>query len=245
MSDLHQTWYWKKFLIRRLKLTKRLVMTGIAFLLLTVFTSMASATLLKIGTATLNYGFGDVGEFQLLWDEGEDLVWLDYTKSSANWGTVYMWAKNLDQNLTLNLSAVYEMVTPDDAEWRLPYRGDSILTSEMGHMFYTSVGFVRQLNDDDRLIPFTKTTLNSKEFDNLEAGGYWTEGESSSYSDQPQSFNTAYGSISNSSTIGPRYGIAVLDAQVSQVSAVPVPGTIGLLSFGILGLAGIIRRQNS
>lgn len=207
----------------------------VMFIVLIAYAGIASASLTNIGTATLSYT-GDT-EYNLFWDDEKDLVWLDYTKSATSWSGVYIWAKGLDNTLTLNLSSNYEIVSPA-SEWRLPDEGADVLSSELGNLLYGVLGFENAYDDDDRRVPFDATLLNSKEFDNLTPGGYWMGND---YADNPSVFNMAYGSISSTASYQHMSGMAVLDVQIS--TTVPVPGTILLLGFGLIGIAGLNRKK--
>lgn len=218
----------------------------VTFGLLIVCTGIANASLTKIGTAELSYT-GDT-EYNLLWDSGQNLVWLDHTHGGANLFVAKMWTYGLKAHnlLTLNLYSNYN-VSWTDENWRVPTSGTDPSTtsegphrssSEIGRLFYGGLGFEHAVDEDGRRIPLTKAQLNSKEFDNLATGGYWTNDEVPG--DDSWYFYMAYGSLNGASEIANVASIAVRSA---QVSAVPVPGTILLLGSGLLGLAAISRRK--
>ena len=126
-----------------------------------IFTASANAALTTIGTAT----YGEE-EYNLIWDDdnnGNSVVWLDYTNEKADWSIQAAWAAGLDEELTINLYAGYA-VTWDDDTWRLPttvddgqarvkgYEGDpdgdgiytytagyNLANSELGHLFYVEL----------------------------------------------------------------------------------------------------------
>ncbi len=71
-----------------------------ASLIMLGMTGLANATLVTIGTA--NYGGS---EYKLIWDEnnnGNSVVWLDYTNTQASWTDQNSWAAGLDGSLTYN-----------------------------------------------------------------------------------------------------------------------------------------------
>ena len=126
---------------------------GIILALYLICTSgMAEATLTTIGTAT--YGGSD---YKLIWDNdnnGNSVIWLDYTNADLPWQDQVDWATGLDSSLTYNIDPLYS-ISWDDSTWRLPATVDgpyvwgydgtttagyNITSSEMGHLYYTELG---------------------------------------------------------------------------------------------------------
>ncbi|MBT6225078.1 MAG: hypothetical protein HOI47_00320 [Candidatus Scalindua sp.] len=124
----------------------------IVVLMIMGYSIQAQGTMTTIGTAT--YSGSD---YNLIWDDdnnGNSVVWLDYTNSTANWTAQNTWASGLDVALTYNVDPGYA-VTWNDVDWRLPTTVDglyvwgydgtttagyNITNSEMGHLFYTELG---------------------------------------------------------------------------------------------------------
>ena len=130
---------------------KRIVAMAVLGLLL--FSVPVGATLTTIGTAAY---LGQ--EYNLIWDDdnnGNSIVWLDYTNAEDTWGNQMDWAAGLGGLLTYNIDAGYSVIW-DDNQWRLPatldgptsgytYDGSTsagynITSSEMGHLFYVELG---------------------------------------------------------------------------------------------------------
>ncbi len=223
--------------------------TGIGLLMMT---GMAHASLTTIGTAAYDSngdGIIEPGEnYNLIWDDdnnGNSIIWFDFTNDRANWSDQNSWASGLELNY--NIDPAY-VVSWDEDTWRLPSPGLVPLnggydqtTSEMGHLFYTEFGLTNWYDRGEQLI--TTAELNSTNFDNLTAGGYWVGNEEG---------NLPYGSWHwymwmHSGQQGDfydfplgSYGISVRNA---QVSAVPIPGAIWLLGSGLACLVGLRSRN--
>ncbi|EPD57803.1 hypothetical protein [Streptomyces sp. HGB0020] len=63
-------------------------------------------------------------EYKLIWDEAQDLVWLDYTAPFNNWESQLKWAAGLNSDgaLTVSLDPAYEVSWTGG--WRLPATED-------------------------------------------------------------------------------------------------------------------------
>lgn len=237
---------------------KKKLLAGLATgLLVAGMASVSQATLLTIGTAT--YGGSD---YNLIYDNdnnGNSVVWLDYTNSYINWSTQTSWAADLDSSLTYNIDSAYT-VTWEDTAWRLPDTVDSayswgydgttatgynITSSEMGHLFYDELGNKGAFDTSGSFQP-DYGLINTGDFDNLFACGYWSGTEYGAPSSYAWIFNmfTGYqgGSIKHESG-GGDYGLAIRSGQVSAADPVPEPATMLLFGTGIAGLAGFNRRR--
>jgi len=83
----------------------------------------AQATLTTIGTAT--YGGSD---YNLIWDDdnnGNSVVWLDYSNDWPTWAAQTAWAAGLDGDLTYNIDSAYSVSWTDD-DWRLGSTVDGV-----------------------------------------------------------------------------------------------------------------------
>ncbi len=164
-----------------------LVLMGLLFM-----SGLAQAQLTVIGTATYQ---GTV--YNLIWDDdnnGNSVVWLDYTNAEANWQNQKDWAAGLDAQLTYNIDSQYT-VTWNDAAWRLPntvdgvweYRCDGTETSatatggfyftnaEMGHLYYTELGNPGERSGGScQHNPAWSSLQNPGPFQNLKASWYWS-----------------------------------------------------------------------
>ena len=225
--------------------------TGLFFLCIT---GMANAGLAAIGTAT--YGGSD---YNLIWDDdnnGNSVIWLDYTNNETNWSAQNAWAAGLDSSLSYNINFAYT-VAWDDAAWRLPstvngpwvwgYDGTTtagwnITTSEMGHLYYTELGNNGLYATDEAYLPPGWGLNNTGDFENLLESWYWSGTEYADNSDYAWGFLMYNGLQSNNEQPEDIFecGLAV---RSGQVSAVPVPGAIYLLGSGLAGFVALGRRR--
>ena len=211
-------------------------------LLLFAITGVANAGLLKIGTAT--YGGSD---YNLIWNDdnnGNSLIWLDYTNGVLNWEDQKAWAAGLDSSLTYHIDASYAITWIDEA-WRLPSAeadpaAGNERTSEMGNLYYKEFGLQKRPGGPY----YTADDLNDNScFDNLSVERYyWSGTESQNNPANALAFwlgNGFQGALTK--TANDFLGLAVRSGQVDTVSA-PEPATILFLGFGLIGLAGLRRK---
>ena len=193
---------------------------------------MAVADLSVIGTATY-----EGRDYYLIYEDDQGLIWLDYTnRNGRNWDALMVWAEGLNDPgvLTYKLDPSIEVSWEDD--WRLPetmdgarrfgYDGSStagfnIITSEMGHLYYESLGnlgyYDKKGNPGTGWFPDSSWGLkNIEPFTNLQPDMYWSGTE---YSISPQrawSFNFAFGDQGNIAfkSSYPYLGIAVRPGNV-------------------------------
>jgi hypothetical protein len=177
--------------------------TGIRFILAIIFGLAATVTFsLPLHAALRVIGTADYqgSSCQLVWEEdnnGKSLVWLDYTHEQDNFSPITSWASSLDSRLTIHLTPPYH-VTWIDPTWRLPDTSDdgldstgcdgstsagwNISSSEMGHLFYLSLGCTG----------YKDTSCNTQMYDhkfepfrNLTRGEYWSETIGINHQDPP------------------------------------------------------------
>jgi hypothetical protein len=225
-------------------------------LLLLLFASGANAALTTIGTAYFN---GAGPEYNLIWDNdnnGNSVVWLDYTNDRINWSDQNAWAAELDSALTINLSADYTVDWGTNS-WRLPstvdglyvnsYTGNTtagynITTSEMGHLYYTELDN-KGYYGTNGVNPQPGFGLNNTgDFNNLIADVYWSGTEYAVYPQYKEAWHFVMlnGRQTINSKTAASYGLAV---RTAQVSSVPLPGALWLLGSGLIGLAGFRRKK--
>ncbi len=164
-------------------------------MVLLMMTGVAQATLTTIGTATYNDGTG-AKDYNLIWDDdnnGNSVVWLDYTNARASWQAQRSWALSLGTALSVTLNAGVSVTW--DSSWRLPntvdgvgigkygYEGPdengnydytygyNLTNSEMGHLYYEELGNLGKV-DTDGSYPSDYGLKNTGDFNNLVASWY-------------------------------------------------------------------------
>lgn len=194
---------------------KRIFLLCCLFLLLY---SSANATLITIGTAT--YGGSN---YNLIWDNDDSLIWLDYTDSYATWYTQDNWASGLNSGsaLTININASYDVTWSAGGNWDLGSVGElTDLYSEK-----TAAGY-------------------ASNFDNLSSfNWYWTSTQYDSGNAFVFSMQAGYAITSTMDNNGYSGWLAVRSGQVAEVNPVPEPATMLLFALGLLGHAGVSRKK--
>lgn len=228
---------------------KKAFLYGSLFLLL--MSGMAHATMTTIGTATYNGS-----EYNLIWDDdnnGNSVVWLDYTNEWALWDNQVTWASNLNVPgvLTYNIDAQYSVTW--DSGWRLPVTVDglyvmgydgtttagyNITTSEMGHLYFEELGNLAYYDTSGSGQSGWGLT-ETGDFENLIQHQYWSGTEYSNDTDYAWCFVMNFGDTNTLTKTNYCYGLAV---RSGQITVVPVPGTVWLFGLGLTGLTAIGRR---
>lgn len=223
-------------------------------LCLSLLSSAAHATLVTIGTARYN-GV----DYNLIWDDdnnGNSVVWLDYTHQGEYWTNQTAWTAGLVSDLSIDLSAGYSVIW-DDISWRLPHtldgsldfgydgsttRGYNITSSEMGHLFYEELGN-KGLYAVDGTTPQDGWGLtHTGDFQHLIKSRYWSDTEYGKLPVLAWTFNLSTGDQRTyHKWDGRYYGLAIRSGQVS-LTPTPEPASCLLFGIGLLGLAGITRR---
>lgn len=224
------------------------------------FAGNAQAGLTTIGTATYNGT-----NYDLIYDNdnnGNGLVWLDYSNARTDWTTQKNWAASLESALTINLNPSYSITW--EGNWRLPSTVDAqyaegtngtttagynITNSELGHLFYTELGSKGRYDTNGVYINGTVGLVGQTLFSNLKSSYstgdyvYWSDTEYSANPDLAWNFRTNNGEQRVDYKItGFGLGVAVHSAHVNTV---PVPGASLLLGSALLGLAGLSRRKKT
>ncbi len=220
---------------------------------------IAQAGLENIGTAQIG---GAGAEFNLIYDNDKELVWLDYSNSAQGWVGQQAWAAGLSGSLTYNINPSYVHFEWLADQWRLPstvdgagvygFAGDpynyttgyNLSNSEMGHLFYDELG--NDGNVDTAGNSQFGALANTGLFENLNSGTYWSGNEYTNYIFGPTgemtmawAFVMANGEQNFYGKGMNFYGFAVRSAYAET----PEPATMILLGTGLVGLAGSRLRR--
>ena len=162
------------------------VVVALALLMAVVISPAGAALLTNIGTAQIN---GGGTTYNLIYDSGTSLFWLDYTHGVDTWQNQVNWATNLVLTNVLTPGKTIQWTNPT---WRLPttvpaVSGYNRTGSEMGHLYYTDLGLtqgngVTGVGSANQL-PFTK----------LVPGWYWSGTEHAVYPSMAWAFDTSDG----------------------------------------------------
>lgn len=230
---------------------KRLLTVIIATTLVGMTAVSVDASLVTIGTAT--YG---ATSYNLIYDDTPGLIWLDYSNPGDSWQNQVNWVADLTGALTYNIKTGYS-VTWGSTNWRLPdiklatenyiygYNGTTsggfnITSGEMGHLNYTELGNSGYVSTNG-IYPQTGWGLTNKSyFANLQPYYYWSSLEYTPNTNLAWYFNFSDGDQGAFSKNNPLYAMAV---RPGNFTPVPEPGTIMLMSSGMLGLAFWRKRR--
>ena len=239
----------------------------LAILGLLLMSGLAQAQLTVIGTATYQ---GTA--YNLIWDDdnnGNSVVWLDYSNGLLAWQAQKDWAAGLDAQLTYDIDPQYT-VTWNDAEWRLPntvdgaweYSCDGTLTSstatggyyftnsEMGHLYYTELGnpgYEHMSGGSCQADPAWSSLQNTGPFNNLIASWYWSGTEYAPVLDDAWYFLFANGNQYGVGGIGSSgYGLALRSGQVVSGSIPTLSEWGQILLVVMLGVSALwMKRRRS
>jgi len=210
---------------------------------------------------------GNAATFEAWYDTTLDITWLADANAAGTpmtWIDAKTWAAELDVNgitgwrlptvCPVNGSSFNTTLSPDgttdrgsattttdgsDGGWR---DGSDTPVSEMGHMFYVTLG---NIGACDPTLPWcTHPTgwglSNTGLFTGLQADRYWFSTEFDSMNARHLHFNEGIqNNLPNSSSL---FAWAV---RSGDISAVPVPAAAWHFGSGLLGLIGIARRKQA
>ena len=218
---------------------KRVITMMVAIVMALGVAVQSEADLQTIGTAT--YMGGD---YNLIYDNDDDLVWLDYTVATTlPWASLDSWASGLGGSLTYNLNAGHSM-TWSETDWRLPATVDgprvygydgtttagyNITSSELGHLYYSELGNLGYVSTDNDWPQPGYGLENTGDFSNLKSGGYWSGTEYSSDTSKAWFFDTSSGVQDSATKTLSKRGMAV---RSGQLAVVPEPVSVILFLIG-------------
>lgn len=224
-------------------------MARIAWMLLLIlfigigFAGTAHAGLRIIGSATYNGK-----DYSLIYEDDQGLIWLDYTNPGSvnGWEQQVAWASGLNasgaltykynEGVSVSWNGDWRLPTTVDGPHRLGYDGTTtagfnITTSEMGHLYYKSLGNLGYYDTNGERRPgwgkpeseYGWGLKNTAPFVNLQKGQYWSGTEFSINPMRAWDFNTYWGSTNdNAFKASYRYSaMAVRPGKVVVPNAAP------------------------
>lgn len=183
------------------------------------------------------------------YDTSLNITWLadaNYAGTAMNWTSAMNWAANLNINGVTGWS-LPTMTDPNANCNTFTYSGgpcgyNNPSTSEMAHLFYTTLGDKGYYDASGN--PQAGWSLtNTGPFSNGHSNGYWSATEYAPDSSEAWDFDTSYGDQGASAKGNYFYAWAVHAGDVGAASAVPVPAALWLFGSGLMGLIGMTRRK--
>jgi hypothetical protein len=216
---------------------RRVWMSSFFLFAVMCFSGMAEAGLSVIGTVTYNGN-----SYNLIHEDDQNLIWLDYTyRMGGDWESYYKWASGLNASGVLTYKLNSGIIVTWEGDWRLPATlddarrwgydgtttaGFNITSSEMGQLFYKSLGNQGRYDAEGNPGPGWGADAawglkHKGPFINLYPETYWSNTEYSVYKEQAWAFCFNSGSQTNNTFkhLGTRYiGLAVRPGRVVSVS---------------------------
>ena len=174
---------------------------------------------------------------QLVYDDGRNLTWLDYSFTETNWMSAHSWAESLSINV--NGQMLNDWRLPDTVRENNSYTyGYNITSSDLGHLFYEELGNQSPIGNNEWGL------VNTGVFQNLLNAGYWSStvvddqvGDEHYRFDFSLGHQAAWSNGFWANSIAVRSGR--IDPPTNPVNSVPEPGTALLFLAGLAGLVGV------
>ncbi len=224
---------------------------------------VANGDIYKVGTAAY-----DGENYDLIYEDVQNLIWLDYTNTSDIFVNQKAWAEGLGSELTVTPLEGYAITW--GGGWRLPETDESkadldedlgwegpdtngdhdykygynMLNCEIGHLFYESLGNTGKLAKDATSETDYESTYGLEEtgpFSHLEEQNYWSAIKDSSETGTVWFFGFAEGYQQAGPNDFSRLALAVRAGEVTAAT-VPGPATLLLLGSGLAGLCVFRKR---
>lgn len=190
---------------------KRLLMLILVLSVAAGFEGTAGAELIVIGTADYN---GKA--YKLIYEDDQELIWLDYSLPNNRWPQQMSLVSKMNEQGVLTYRFNSNVKVFWQGSWRLSLAVDdarkngndgttsagcNITTSEMGHLYYISLGNLGYYDTEGNPRPGwgeprdqeSYGLKNTGPFDNLRYDSYWTGTEYSVYPQHAWDFNTYFG----------------------------------------------------
>jgi hypothetical protein len=204
----------KKYVLIALSLVLVLGLSGMADAKLT---RIGTATIGKdfLGSGGRGGGFPGMGapgpvsnEYGLIYDDELGVVWLDYSSGNKEWPDQVSWAAGLNKAGAVTYEFDPGVTVTWSGDWRLPKTVDgarkngydgtttagfNITSSEMGYLFYKSLGnkaYYDTRGNEQRGFEGLK---NKGPFENLNENLYWSGTQYAIYPNHAWHFNFYYG----------------------------------------------------
>jgi hypothetical protein len=196
---------------RRMIMIKRAWILPLILFAVLIYYGTAFAGLTRIGTATYNGN-----EYGLIYEDDQNLIWLDYTKPQepfgVGWFGMVKWAAGLNYSGVLTYKFNPGVTVAWLGTWRLPLTVDggrtfgydgtttagfNITTSEMGHLFYKSLGNLAYYDTKGNVQAGWAGLKNKGPFVNLLPNSYMSGTEYEAYPMHAWDFNMYFGSQGN------------------------------------------------
>lgn len=193
---------------------------SMAFVVLALFTFGSAHACLLLNNGT-----------NLIYDAVRNITWYSPSPSNMTWSEAMSWA----ENLTIGGATDWRLPTALDEKGNYPLYEYNVVGSEMGHLYYESLGNIAYG-------PLTNIDL----FTNLQPVNYWSGTTTSSFAGNAFVFNFGNGRQGHADK-NLYTGFFALAVHSGYVHA-PIPGAILLFAPALAGLAvmrGKFRGNNA